>query len=174
MIYREMGQFKTSYGPTSRSFRSPGPYLVLAIIARRLRRRSFIADEYLFRAILILFLIPSLAALESTSWSATAADVAGRWRFHGDRRPCRLQFRSSAFRTCVASACCVPGGDGRPLPWASCSDSQPAHQAASISQWRRWPRSSSPTGPSCASLVHQRLVVRRDVGVQLTGLEPAG
>ena len=64
MLYRENGQFKTTYGPTSRSSRSrrtasrsallsPWPFVAVPLLA----------SEYLFRAILIPFLILSLAAL---------------------------------------------------------------------------------------------------------------
>ena len=64
MIYRENGQFKTSYGADQQIFPiAQDRYLVLAIIAFAFVGVPFIADEYLFRAILIPFLILSLAAL---------------------------------------------------------------------------------------------------------------
>jgi branched-chain amino acid transport system permease protein len=64
VIYRENGQFKTSYGADQQIFPiAQDRYLVLAIIAFAFVGVPFIADEYLFRAILIPFLILSLAAL---------------------------------------------------------------------------------------------------------------
>jgi branched-chain amino acid transport system permease protein len=64
MLYRENGQFKTSYTSDSQVFPitqdrvSIGLLLLVAVIGVPL-----LADEYLFRAILIPFLILSLAAL---------------------------------------------------------------------------------------------------------------
>lgn len=64
MIYRENGQFKTSYGADQQIFPiAQDRYLVLAIIAFAFVGVPFLADEYFFRAILIPFLILSLAAL---------------------------------------------------------------------------------------------------------------
>jgi branched-chain amino acid transport system permease protein len=64
VIYRENGQFKTSYGADQQIFPiAQDRYLVLAIIAFAFVGVPFMADEYLFRAILIPFLILSLAAL---------------------------------------------------------------------------------------------------------------
>jgi branched-chain amino acid transport system permease protein len=64
VIYRENGQFKTSYGADQQIFPiAQDRYLVLAIIAFAFIGIPFLADEYLFRAILIPFLILSLAAL---------------------------------------------------------------------------------------------------------------
>jgi branched-chain amino acid transport system permease protein len=64
MIYRENGQFKTSYGADQQSFPiAQDRYLVLAIIAFAFIGVPMLADEYFFRAILIPFLILSLAAL---------------------------------------------------------------------------------------------------------------
>jgi branched-chain amino acid transport system permease protein len=64
MIYRENGQFKTSYGADQQIFPiAQDRYLVLAIIAFAFIGVPMLADEYFFRAILIPFLILSLAAL---------------------------------------------------------------------------------------------------------------
>ena len=64
MFYRENGQFKTTYSKDQQIF----PILqdriaILAIIAFAFIGVPFIADEYMFRAILIPFLILSLAAI---------------------------------------------------------------------------------------------------------------
>src|SRR5215467_2975770 len=64
MLYRENGQFKTSYASDQQIF----PILqdrvvVLALIALSFVAVPFVASEYMFRAILIPFLILSLAAL---------------------------------------------------------------------------------------------------------------
>jgi len=64
VIYRENGQFKTSYGADQQIFPiAQDRYLVQAIVAFAFIGVPFLADEYLFRAILIPFLILSLAAL---------------------------------------------------------------------------------------------------------------
>ena len=64
MFYRENGQFKTSYSKDQQIF----PILqdkvaILAIIAFAFIGVPFVADEYMFRAILIPFLILTLAAI---------------------------------------------------------------------------------------------------------------
>jgi branched-chain amino acid transport system permease protein len=64
VIYRENGQFKTSYGADQQIFPiAQDRYMVLAIIAFAFIGIPFLVDEYFFRAILIPFLILSLAAL---------------------------------------------------------------------------------------------------------------
>ncbi len=64
MFYRENGQFKTTYSKDQQIF----PILqdkvaILAIIAFAFIAVPFLADEYMFRAILIPFLILTLAAI---------------------------------------------------------------------------------------------------------------
>ena len=64
MFYRENGQFKTTYAKDQQIF----PILqdkvaILAIIAFAFVGVPFVADEYMFRAILIPFLILTLAAI---------------------------------------------------------------------------------------------------------------
>ena len=64
MFYRENGQFKTTYSKDQQIF----PILqdkvaILAIIAIAFIGVPFVADEYMFRAILIPFLILTLAAI---------------------------------------------------------------------------------------------------------------
>ncbi|HSB23116.1 MAG TPA: branched-chain amino acid ABC transporter permease [Burkholderiaceae bacterium] len=64
MLYRENGQFKTSYRSDQQIFPiAQDRYLVLALIAFAFVGVPLLAPEYLFRAILIPFLILSLAAL---------------------------------------------------------------------------------------------------------------
>lgn len=64
MIYRENGQFKTSYQADQQIFPiAQDRYAVLVILAFAFVAVPFLADEYYFRAILIPFLILSLAAL---------------------------------------------------------------------------------------------------------------
>jgi branched-chain amino acid transport system permease protein len=64
MIYREAGQFKTSYSNDSQIFPiAQDRYFVLAIIAFAFLAVPFLATPYFFSAILIPFLIFSLAAL---------------------------------------------------------------------------------------------------------------
>src|SRR5574343_672441 len=64
MFYRENGQFKTSYRTDQQIFPiAQDRWAILAIIAFAALVVPFMVDEYLFRAILIPFLILSLAAL---------------------------------------------------------------------------------------------------------------
>jgi branched-chain amino acid transport system permease protein len=64
MLYRENGQFKTSYRADSQVFPIAQDRLaILLLLAFAFVGLPLLADEYLFRAILIPFLILSLAAL---------------------------------------------------------------------------------------------------------------
>ena len=64
MLYRENGQFKTSYSADLQLFTIRQDRIaILLILAFALIGVPLLADEYLFRAILIPFLILSLAAL---------------------------------------------------------------------------------------------------------------
>ena len=64
MIYRENGQFKTSYRADQQIFAiAQDRWLILALVAFAFVAVPFLASEYFFRAILIPFLILSLAAL---------------------------------------------------------------------------------------------------------------
>ncbi|MFI4929792.1 MAG: branched-chain amino acid ABC transporter permease [Burkholderiales bacterium] len=64
MLYRENGQFKTTYASDQQIFPILQDRLViLALVALSFVAVPFVASEYMFRAILIPFLILSLAAL---------------------------------------------------------------------------------------------------------------
>ncbi len=64
MFYRENGQFKTSYAADQQIFTiAQDKWFVLGVIAFAFLAVPMMADEYMFRAILIPFLILSLAAL---------------------------------------------------------------------------------------------------------------
>ncbi|MCF8178365.1 MAG: branched-chain amino acid ABC transporter permease [Sulfuritalea sp.] len=64
MFYRENGQFKTSYQADQQVFSIPQDrWAILAIVVFAFVGIPLLVDEYLFRAILIPFLILSLAAL---------------------------------------------------------------------------------------------------------------
>jgi branched-chain amino acid transport system permease protein len=64
MFYRENGQFKTSYRSDQQIFAiTQDRWVILALIAFAIFGVPMFADEYMFRAILIPFLILSLAAL---------------------------------------------------------------------------------------------------------------
>ena len=64
MFYRENGQFKTSYRKDQQIFAiAQDRWVVLAIIAFAFIGVPLLADEYMFRAILVPFLILALAAL---------------------------------------------------------------------------------------------------------------
>ena len=64
MFYRENGQFKTSYRSDQQIFAiTQDRWVILALLAFAIFGVPMFADEYMFRAILIPFLILSLAAL---------------------------------------------------------------------------------------------------------------
>jgi branched-chain amino acid transport system permease protein len=64
MFYRENGQFKTSYKSDQQIFPiAQDRWGVLLLVALAFMAVPFVADEYMYRAILIPFLILSLAAL---------------------------------------------------------------------------------------------------------------
>jgi len=64
MFYRENGQFKTSYSADQQIFAiAQDRWLILALIAFAFIGVPMLADEYMFRAILIPFLILALAAI---------------------------------------------------------------------------------------------------------------
>ncbi|MFM2186847.1 MAG: hypothetical protein RIR43_1419 [Pseudomonadota bacterium] len=64
MLYRENGQFKTSYPADQQIFPiAQDRVLILALIAAAFLLVPLVASEYMFRAILIPFLILSLAAI---------------------------------------------------------------------------------------------------------------
>ncbi|MCM2252130.1 MAG: branched-chain amino acid ABC transporter permease [Ramlibacter sp.] len=64
MLYRENGQFKTTYRQDQQIFGiKQDRYLILLMVVFAFAGVPLLADEYLFRAILIPFLIMSLAAL---------------------------------------------------------------------------------------------------------------
>ena len=64
MFYRENGQFKTSYRADQQIFAiAQDRWAILAMLAFAFLAVPFLADEYFFRAILIPFVIMSLAAL---------------------------------------------------------------------------------------------------------------
>ena len=64
MLYRENGQFKTTYQADQQIFPiAQDRIVILALIAFAFIAVPFLADEYLFRAVLIPFVILSLAAI---------------------------------------------------------------------------------------------------------------
>jgi branched-chain amino acid transport system permease protein len=69
MFYRENGQFKTSYKADSQIFAIPQDrWAILAIVAFAFLGIPLLVDEYLFRAILIPFLILSLVTVVRSPW----------------------------------------------------------------------------------------------------------
>ena len=78
MFYRENGQFKTSYKTDQQIFPiAQDRWAILGLIAIAAIGVPLLADEYLFRAIFIPFLILALAAVGVNIWWATAG--RSRW-----------------------------------------------------------------------------------------------
>ena len=64
MLYRENGQFKTSYSADQQIFPiAQDRWGIVLLLAVALVGVPLVADEYMYRAILIPFLIMSLAAI---------------------------------------------------------------------------------------------------------------
>jgi len=94
MFYRENGQFKTSYRADQQIFPIAQDRMAIAAAAGwwPLWLVPCLASDYLFRAILIPFLIFSLAAVGvNILVGYLRPDLAGLGRFHGGGRLRRLQ-----------------------------------------------------------------------------------
>jgi hypothetical protein len=108
MLYRENGQFKTSYRADQQIFPILQDRVVmLACMAFAFVGVPLLASEYLFRAILIPFLILSLAALGLNILVGYCGQISlGTGRLHGGGRLCGLQLLVRI--------------DGMPCAWPSC------------------------------------------------------
>ena len=133
MLYRENGQFKTSYRADQQVFPIAQDRIAILDHRRRDRRRARWSRRYLFRAILIPFLILALAALGlnilvgycgqislgTGAFMAVGAYAAYNCSRCASRACCRSRSR------CCWAACCSTA-------WACCSASQPAHQGPGL------------------------------------------
>ena len=154
MLYREAGQFKTSYAadqaifPIARTAGSSSLLLAFAFVGVPL-----LAERLPAPAILIPFLI--LVARRDRPEHPDRLlrpDLARHRRLHGGRRLRRLQLRAARCRSMQPHrwSFLLGGADAR--RWsACCSACRACASRASTSRSRRWPRSSSSTGCSCAS-----------------------
>ena len=103
MLYRENGQFKTSYRADQQIFPilQDRWFVIGAAAARRLRRRAAVRRRLLFRAILIPFLILSLAALGLNILVGYCGQISlGTGALHGGRR-----LRRPTTPRCASPAC---------------------------------------------------------------------
>ena len=151
MLYRENGQFKTSYRPTSRSFRSRRTAADHRAAGVRLRRGAAAGQR-----------VPVPRDPDSVpdpvAGGARAehpgrllrADLAGHRRLHGGGRLCGLQPAWSASTACrcwrPAVRRRVRHRGGRAV-----RHSDRCASRACTSRWPPWRHSSSSTGRSCAS-----------------------
>ena len=144
MIYREAGQFKTSYASDQAIFPIvqdrwvAGLFLVAAVLVPPL-----VANDYWLQAILIPFLVYALAAIGLNLLTGYAGQLSlgtGGFMAVGAYSAFKLTTafpRVSILLVFLASG--VDRGGGR----ASCSDSRASGSRASTSRSPRWPRSSS-------------------------------
>jgi branched-chain amino acid transport system permease protein len=102
MLYRENGQFKTDYAADQQIFPIRQDRIAMALLlVPGLRGVPLLADEYMFRAILIPFLILSLAALGLNILVGYCGQIsAGHRRLHGGGRLCGLQLLRCASKAC--------------------------------------------------------------------------
>jgi hypothetical protein len=122
MFYRENGQFKTTYRADQQIFPiAQDRWMVLLIIAAAFLVVPMFGHDYMFRAILIPFLIMALAALgREHPGRVLRPDLAGIGRVHGGGCLCGVQLFRPRARAC---RCCwrwLSGGCCR-RPSASCS-----------------------------------------------------
>jgi branched-chain amino acid transport system permease protein len=151
MLYRENGQFKTSYQADQQIFPiAQDRWGVLLLIAFAFVGVPFLVDEYMFRAILIPFLILSLASLGVNLLVGYCGQItlgAGAFMAVGAYAGYNFLIRVPDMPLLGA----IILGGVWPPPWASCSACRACACAVFTSPWRRWRHSSSGTGPSCAS-----------------------
>ena len=142
MLYREAGQFKTTYAADQQIFPIRQDRIGVAVAARRSRSWSCRSsrNQYWLSAILIPFLILALAALGLNILTGYAGQLSlGHRGVHGGRRVRRLQLRCCACRGCRSSSRFALGGR-RARRWsASCSACRACASRASTSPSRRWP-----------------------------------
>ena len=147
VIYREAGQFKTRTRATRR-FPDRQDRVVRSGAGHRGRRgRSrcrCVASEYWLQAVLIPFLIYSLAALGLNLLTGLrGAALARHRRLHGGRAPTPRSSSPPRSRASTSCSCsCWPGSWPR-LVGPRCSASRACASRASTWRWPRWPPSSS-------------------------------
>ena len=152
MLYRENGQFKTSYRADQQIF----PILqdrwpVLLLLAFAFVLVPVLASDYLFRAILIPFLIMALAALGVNILVGYCGQISlgsGAFMAVGAYGAYNFFVRIPGMPLIPAL---ILGGLCATAVRHPVRAAQPARAAACTWRWRRWRRSSSPTGCSCAS-----------------------
>ena len=148
MLYREAGQFKTSYQTDAAIFPDPagpdrdrGSIVLVAFVVVPL-----VATPYVFTGILIPFLILSLAALGLNILTGYAGQLSlGTAAFMavGAFASYNFMLRVPGIPILLAFA---GGGVGRRARRHRCSACRACASAASISPWRRSPRNSSSSG----------------------------
>jgi branched-chain amino acid transport system permease protein len=109
-----------------------------------------LADEYLFRAILIPFLIMALAAMGLNILVGYCGQISlgtGAFMAVGAYAAYNFFVRIDGMPVIVA----ILLGGVWPRSRACCSASRRCASRGCTWRWPRWPRSSSSTGPSCAS-----------------------
>ena len=150
MIYREAGQFKTTYASDQAIFPIPQDRVFVALVAAAALAVPLVASEYWLQAILIPFLIYALAALGLNLLTGYAGQLSlgtGGFMAVGAYSAFKL---TTAFPHVNILVVFVASGLVR-RPWASCSAFPASGSRASTSRWRRWPRSSSSSGSSTRS-----------------------
>lgn len=160
MIYRENGQFKTSYREDQQIFPiAQDRWFILALVAFAFVGVPLLADEYFFRAILIPFLILSLAAIGVNILVGYCGQISlgsGAFMAVGAYMAYNAFIRVEGMPLIAAL---IIGGlcatiVGIILASPACAS------RAYIWRWRRWQRSFSATGRSCA-LAGSRITIHR-------------
>ena len=172
MLYREAGQFKTNYAADMAIFPIRQDRLTLGLLLAGCLHRRAAAELFSHLAVR-----PGLSPARDPaavpdpvaggdrrehSGRLLRTDFARQRRLHGDRRLLGLQARHRRAHSARLARIRYldPGAAGAAVDparrlhvgalSASCSAFRACASRAFILRWRRWPRSSSSTGCSCA------------------------
>ena len=149
MFYREAGQFKSDYAADQAMFPIPQDrYVVIAILAFAFLGVPLIANEYWLQAILIPFLVFSMAAIGLNLLTGYAGQLSlGTGGFMAVGGYMTYKFTTFWPELNIVACLLLSGLCARP-GWESSSEFRACASRASISRWPRLPRSSFSCGPS--------------------------
>ena len=152
MLYRENGQFKSTYAADQQLLPiAQDRWFVLGLIAFAYLAVPALASDYMFRALIIPFVILAIAAIGlnilvgycgQISLGTAAFMAVGAYAAYN--LMIRVRGTEVFGRAAAGGRHC---GAGRRVV----RHTEPAHQRACTWQWRHWPRSSLSTGCSRAS-----------------------
>ena len=152
MLYREVGQYKSSYAADMAVFPILQDRIGIAVILLiAFVVFPLVGNDFVLNAVMIPFLIFALAAIGLNLLTGLyRASFARHRRLHGGRR-LRLLEADDHLPASRHHRLDHSRPDFSPPPSACCSACRRCASRASISRWRRSPRNSSWNGASSAS-----------------------